>query len=85
MSDRNRELTAIRRVLDEAALGMPSVVCVEGRVGMGKTSVLTETVRMARELGFTVFRAQCSVSESPFRFGVVAQLFESEADEILDG
>lgn len=64
---------------------MPSVVCVEGRVGMGKTSVLAETVRMARSLGFEVFRAQCSVSESRFRFGVVAQLFESEADEILDG
>ncbi|MEU0883972.1 LuxR family transcriptional regulator [Lentzea sp. NPDC005914] len=85
VSDRGRELTAVRRALDEAALGVPSVVCVEGRVGMGKTSLLAETVRMARDLGFAVFRAQCSVSESGFRFGVVAQLFESEADEILDG
>ncbi|MET8756612.1 AAA family ATPase [Lentzea sp. NPDC004782] len=83
VSDRKRELTALRRVLEEAAAGVPSVVCVEGRVGLGKTSVLAETVRMARELGFAVFRAQCSASESAFRFGVVAQLFESEADEIL--
>ncbi|KJK47337.1 hypothetical protein UK23_20545 [Lentzea aerocolonigenes] len=84
-SDRKRELTALRRVLEEAASGAPSVVCVEGRVGMGKTTVLAETVRMARSLGFEVFRAQCSVSESRFRFGVVAQLFESEAEEILFG
>ncbi|MCP2203147.1 regulatory protein, luxR family [Lentzea flava] len=85
VSDRKRELTVLRRALEEAAAGAPSVVCVEGRVGMGKTSVLAETVRMARELGFEVFRAQCSPSEHGFRFGVVAQLFESEADEILDG
>ncbi|MFS8101419.1 LuxR family transcriptional regulator [Lentzea alba] len=85
VSDRRRELTVLRHALEEAAVGVPSVVCVEGRVGMGKTSLLTETVRMARELGFAVFRAQCSVSETGFRFGVAAQLFESEADEILDG
>ncbi|MFI6097437.1 AAA family ATPase [Lentzea sp. NPDC051213] len=85
VSDRKRELAALRRALDEAAQGAPSVVCVEGRVGLGKTTVLAETVRMAKELGFTVFRAQCSASESGFRFGVVAQLFESEADEIFDG
>ncbi len=82
-SDRRRELTEIRRALEEAAAGVPSVVCVEGRAGLGKTSVLAETVRMARGLGFEVFGAQCSASESRFRFGVVAQLFESEADEIL--
>ncbi|NKE57267.1 ATP-binding protein [Lentzea sp. PSKA42] len=85
VSDRKRELMAVRGALEEAAAGVPSVVCVEGRAGMGKTSVLGEAVRTARELGFQVFRAQCSVSESGFRFGVVAQLFESEADEILDG
>ncbi|HEX8869719.1 MAG TPA: LuxR family transcriptional regulator [Lentzea sp.] len=84
-SDRKRELMALRRALEDAVAGTPSVVCVEGRVGMGKTSVLAETVRMARELGFEVYRAQCSASESRFRFGVAAQLFESEADEILDG
>jgi hypothetical protein len=84
-SDRKRELTALRRALEDAAAGTPSVVCVEGRAGMGKTSVLAETVRMARSLGFEVFRAQCSVSESRFRFGVAAQLFESEAEEILFG
>jgi DNA-binding CsgD family transcriptional regulator len=85
VSDRKRELTAVREALEQAAAGAPSVVCVEGRVGMGKSSVLAEAVRMARELGFEVFHAQCSVSESGFRFGVVAQLFVSEADEILDG
>ncbi|WP_394615455.1 LuxR C-terminal-related transcriptional regulator [Lentzea sp. JNUCC 0626] len=81
MSDRKRELAMVREVLENA----PAVVCVEGRVGLGKTAVLAETVRMARELGFSVFRAQCSGSESGFRFGVLAQLFESEADEILAG
>lgn len=85
VSDRKRELAAIRQALEEAAAGMPSVVCVEGRVGMGKTSVLAEAVQMAKELGFEIFRAQCSASEAGFRFGVVAQLFESEADAILDG
>ncbi|WP_439661774.1 LuxR C-terminal-related transcriptional regulator [Lentzea sp. HUAS TT2] len=79
VSDRTRELTVVR----EALRGTSAAVCVEGHVGMGKTSVLAETVRMARELGFQVFGARCSASESGFRFGVVAQLFESEADEIL--
>ncbi|MFD4674093.1 LuxR C-terminal-related transcriptional regulator [Lentzea sp. NPDC058450] len=81
VSDRRRELATVREALEKA----PGVVCVEGRVGLGKSSVLAETVRMARELGFSVFRAQCSASEAGFRFGVLAQLFESHADEILAG
>ncbi len=85
VSDRKRELSAIRRALEDAAAGSPSVVCVEGRVGLGKTAVLAEAVQMGKELGFEVLRAQCSASESGFRFGVVAQLFESEADAILSG
>ncbi|MGI5504583.1 LuxR C-terminal-related transcriptional regulator [Lentzea sp. CA-135723] len=81
VSDRRRELAVVREALENT----PAVVCVEGRVGLGKSPVLAETVRMARELGFTAFRAQCSASEAGFRFGVLAQLFESHADEILAG
>lgn len=74
----------MRAVLTEAADGVPAVLSVEGRVGIGKTALLGEMTRIAKDLGFRVFRAQCSASEAEFRFGVASQLFDAEADDIVE-
>jgi tetratricopeptide (TPR) repeat protein len=70
------ELTTVRGVLAAAVRGRAAVVCVDGKVGMGKTTVLRESTRLARELGFAVLSAEASPTETNFPYGVATQLFE---------
>ena len=72
LREREREVAAIRELLD----GRGRMLLLEGRIGIGKTSLIEEACSRAAELGFEVLRARGSELESGFAFGVVRQLFE---------
>lgn len=55
---RSAELAALHTALTDAAGGNGSLVMVEGESGAGKTRLLDELGRRARELGFAVFHGQ---------------------------
>ncbi|MEU4287320.1 BTAD domain-containing putative transcriptional regulator [Kribbella sp. NPDC026596] len=86
--DRDRELAALRSMLDGLAGGQPGLLLVEGPAGIGKTRLLAEARRLAAERSVRVLSARGSSLESAFAFGVVRQLFEAEvgrSDELLRG
>jgi len=72
LRERERELAAVE-VLLELRGGM---LLVEGRAGIGKTSLVEVACSRADELGYEVVRARGSELESGFAFGVLRQLFE---------
>ncbi len=72
LRERERELAAVE-VLLECRGG---VLVFEGRVGLGKTSLVEVACSRADELGHEVVRARGSELEAGFAFGVVRQLFE---------
>ncbi len=76
--DRDRELAALRSMLDGLAGGEPGLLLVEGPAGIGKTRLLAEARRLAAERSVRVLSARGSQLESAFAFGVVRQLFEPE-------
>ena len=71
LRERERELAAI-----EVLLRRGGVVLVEGRAGIGKTSLVEAACSRADALGQEVLRAWGSELEAGFAFGVVRQLFE---------
>src|SRR5689334_20167568 len=72
LREREREVAAIRELLD----GRGRMLLLEGRAGIGKTSLIEVACSRAAELGVEVLRARGSELESGFAFGVVRQLFE---------
>jgi DNA-binding CsgD family transcriptional regulator len=48
------ELALLHDVLDDAAENRPAVVCVDGKTGTGKSTLLRHHVREARAAGFTI-------------------------------
>lgn len=72
LREREREVAAIRELLD----GHGHMLLLEGRAGIGKTSLTEVACSRAAELGCEVLRARGSELESGFAFGVVRQLFE---------
>jgi len=72
LDEHERELTAVRALLERGG----GVLIVEGRAGIGKTSLLEAACRQAQDLGYEVLRARGSEFEADFVFGVVRQLFE---------
>jgi DNA-binding CsgD family transcriptional regulator len=74
--DRDDELTELRRRLTQARSGSGRVIVVEGTAGIGKSTLLTATGRMARLDGVTVLSARCSPLERHAAWGMVRQLFE---------
>jgi DNA-binding NarL/FixJ family response regulator len=80
--ERECELAEIEDLLGRRS----GVLAIEAGVGIGKTSLVQEACRRARELGYEVLSARGSELEMDFAFGVVRQLFErrlaaAEADE----
>jgi DNA-binding CsgD family transcriptional regulator len=72
LCEREHELAAV-----EVLLGRRSgVLVVEGRAGIGKTSLIEVACSRADGLGYEVVRARGSELEAGFAFGVVRQLFE---------
>ena len=72
LHERDRELAAVERLLDRPG----EVLLLEGRAGIGKTSLVEAACTRADERGYEVFRARGSELESGFAFGLVRQLFE---------
>ncbi|TCC46149.1 transcriptional regulator [Kribbella pittospori] len=89
--DRDRELAALRSMLDGLAGGQPGLLLFEGPAGIGKTRLLAEARKLAAERSVRVLSARGSALESAFAFGVVRQLFEGQLgdparrDELLRG
>ena len=72
LRERERELAAVEVLLEHRG----GLLLVEGRAGIGKTSLVEVACSRAGELGHEVMRARGSELESGFAFGVVRQLFE---------
>ena len=72
LREREREVAAVQELLDRRG----RMLLLEGRAGIGKTSLIEVACGRAAELGFAVLRARGSELESGFAFGVVRQLFE---------
>ena len=53
-----------------------SILAIQVRAGIGKTSLVEAACRWAQELDYEVLRARGSELEAGFAFGVVRQLFE---------
>jgi DNA-binding CsgD family transcriptional regulator len=69
--ERELELATVR-----AFVRRGGVLVVEGRAGMGKTSILDAACMAARRVGRLVLRARGSDLESDFTFGIARQLLE---------
>ena len=72
LRERERELAAVEELLEQRG----RMLLLEGRSGIGKTSLVEAACARADELGHEVVRARGSELESGFAFGVVRQLFE---------
>src|SRR5215207_8642524 len=72
----DRELDSLRAVLQGAEGGGGRLALVEGPAGIGKSRLLAELRRAAREDDVRVLAARGSELERKFPFGVVRQLFE---------
>jgi len=72
LREREGELAAVEVLLEHRG----GVLLVEGRAGIGKTSLVEVACSRAGERGHEVTRARGSELESGFAFGVVRQLFE---------
>ncbi|MGZ4186086.1 MAG: AAA family ATPase, partial [Solirubrobacteraceae bacterium] len=74
--ERESDRAALVRCVEASAAGNGGLVVVEGRAGVGKTSLLAEARTSATEAGLQVLSARSSELELEFAFGVVRQLFE---------
>src|SRR6266700_1580812 len=72
LREREHEVAAVEELLERRG----RMLLLEGRAGIGKTSLVEVACSRAAELGHEVLRARGSELESGFAFGVVRQLFE---------
>jgi DNA-binding CsgD family transcriptional regulator len=90
--EREVEIGRLADLLDESISG-GSVALVRGPAGIGKTALLRETVKAARDRGRVVLEARGVELERALAFGVARRLFEAhlaglaatERDAILGG
>ncbi len=81
LRERERELAAIEALLERGG----EVLLVEGRAGIGKTSLAEAACSRADALGHEVLRARGSELEAGFAFGVARQLFERRLADAAAG
>ena len=77
--DRVLEVSTISSALESACSGSGSALLVEGAAGIGKTRLLAHACGQASRAGMTVLSARSAEFESGYAWGVVRQLFETEA------
>ena len=75
---RSAELDALRVVLDGAAKGPARIGLVEGEPGIGKSRLLAESLRFARERGFRVLVGACDELERDRPLRALSEAFEGE-------
>ena len=74
--ERDAELVRIDELIAASVAGEGRFLVIEGRSGIGKTSLLAEVRRRAQRAGMLVCAARGSELEGDFAFGVARQLFE---------
>jgi tetratricopeptide (TPR) repeat protein len=74
--ERDGDLAAIERLLDQAVGGAGALLVLEGPAGAGKTRLLGAGAAAATAGGIAVLRASGSELEQELGFGVVRSLFE---------
>ena len=74
--ERDRELAEIDTCIANVAAEQGSFLVLEGRSGMGKSSLLAEVRSRAAQAGLAICCATASELEGEFAYGVVRQLFE---------
>ncbi len=75
--EREREVDALGRVLDDALAGDGRAVLIEGPAGIGKSRLLQLARRRAEAAGALVLAARSSELEREYPYGVVRQLLEA--------
>jgi DNA-binding CsgD family transcriptional regulator/predicted DNA-binding transcriptional regulator len=74
--ERESELGTLTALLEGLAEGRSRAALIEGPAGIGKTRLLTEARRLAKEHGIPSLGARGSELEREFPFGVVRQMLE---------
>jgi hypothetical protein len=74
--DREPELERIDELLAQTRSGSCGVLVIEGRAGMGKTTLVAACASRARRHHVLLLSARGRELECGFGFGVVRQLFE---------
>jgi len=75
--ERENELERLDGAIEAAAGGAGLIMALEGQAGIGKSSLLTQAVRSAKDAGMRVLCARGGELEREFAYGVVRQLFEA--------
>jgi DNA-binding CsgD family transcriptional regulator len=74
--ERESELGRLAELIDGLAAGRSRAALIEGPAGIGKTRLLAEARRLAKEGGIASLGARGSELEREFPFGVVRQMLE---------
>ena len=74
--EREEEVRALRAELSAARAGSGGLIVFEGNAGKGKSRLLAEAAKLARDAGMAVLRARGDEAEREFAFGVALQLLE---------
>jgi DNA-binding CsgD family transcriptional regulator/tetratricopeptide (TPR) repeat protein len=74
--ERESELGRLTALLDDLAEGRSRAALIEGPAGIGKTRLLAEAKRLAKERRIPALGARGSELEREFPFGVVRQMLE---------
>jgi DNA-binding CsgD family transcriptional regulator len=83
--ERELEVAALSELLEAARDGHGGLALVEGPPGMGKSTLLEHTARMAPERGLAVLRARAHRLELGFGWGVARSLFDMPLAELSAG
>ncbi|MEU2064579.1 AAA family ATPase [Streptomyces sp. NPDC013455] len=83
--ERQAEISAIEKRLDDLRSGYGGVIAVEGAPGTGKSSLLHHLHCKAVDSKFLVLHARGNEFEASFALGAVAQLIESMVEDPPDG
>lgn len=83
MIGRASEADAITRFMERVP-GGPVGLVIEGEPGIGKTTMWSEAVRMARERGYRVLQARPAEAEADLSFAGLGDLIGGIFDEVTD-
>ncbi|HEX8085046.1 MAG TPA: AAA family ATPase [Solirubrobacteraceae bacterium] len=79
---RDGEVEVLERLLDAARAGEPRFVAVSGEPGIGKSSVLAELARRARDAGCLVLEGRATELERELPFGPVVDALDAHLDAL---
>ena len=81
---REAELARVRRFLDDAH-GGPAALLIEGAAGIGKTTLWSAGIDLARRRGWWVLTCRPVQSEAALSFSALGDLLESVPEQALAG